>query len=178
MSRNLDLTLAPLEEGALILVLAALGWLARWPFVFASLGPTAYSMIEQPELKSARPYNVVVGHLVGLGAGWLGLWIFHARASPNVMAAGFVPAPRLWAAVAAAIVTTLVTLALRASQPASLATTLLVALGAMQTGRDAVAIAVSVLILAAIGQPLRLRRIKAARRHQLAKQGAITPRPI
>lgn len=29
MSRNLDLALAPLEEGALILVLAALGWLTH-----------------------------------------------------------------------------------------------------------------------------------------------------
>src|ERR1051326_2224639 len=102
MTRNRDLLLAPLEEGALILVLAALGWVAHWPFVFASLGPTAYEMVEQPELKSARPYNVIVGHFVGLGAGWLALWAFHAWSSPNVMRTGVVPPPRLEAAVLSA----------------------------------------------------------------------------
>lgn len=42
-----------------------------------------------------------------------------------------------------------------ASQPASLATSLLVTLGLMQTKRDAIAIVIGVLILTAVGEPMR-----------------------
>lgn len=83
---------------------------------------------------------------------------------PERHGAGFVAALRMWAAILSAVLTTLVTLALCVSQPASLATTLLVSLGSMQTARDAVAIMISVLILAAIGEPLQLPRAKAGRR--------------
>ena len=48
----------------------------------------------------------------------------------------------------------------RAAQPAALATTLLIALGAMQTGRDAIAIVVGMLIVTALGQPLRHFRLR------------------
>lgn len=170
MLKKWDYAIAPLSEGGLIVLLALIGWAARWPFLFASMGPTAYEMIEQPQLKSARPYNVIVGHLVGLGAGWLAIWACGAAGSPKVMSAGFVPAARLWAALLAVVLTTFVTLALHASQPASLATTLLVALGSMQTSRDAAAIVISVLVLAAAGEPVRRLRLKARQHHELATQ--------
>ena len=76
------------------------------------------------------------------------------------MAAGLVTTTRLWAVVVAGVLTTLVNLILRASQPAALATTLLVSLGAMQTGRDAIAIILGILIITAIGEPLRRYRLK------------------
>lgn len=155
-----DLVIAPLGEGALILVVAAIGWATREPLVFSSLGPTAYELVEKPYSRSARTYNIIAGHILALGAGHLSLWLLHAGASPIVASAGFVAAPRLWAALIAVTLTTFGTLAIRASQPASLSTTLLVALGSMQTARDAIAIAVGVLIIAAIGEPLRRRRLK------------------
>lgn len=86
-----DLVIAPVGEGALILVLAAIGWAAGWPFVFASLGPTTYKLVEKPESKPARPYNVVVGHLVELGAGFFALWIRDSWTSPKAMSSGLVP---------------------------------------------------------------------------------------
>ena len=49
----------------------------------------------------------------------------------------------------------MLTLTLKASQPAALSTTLLVSLGSMQRGRDAVAIIIGVLILTALGDPIR-----------------------
>ena len=67
---------------------------------------------------------------------------------------------RLWAVVLAAVLTTLVNLILRASQPAALATTLLVSLGAMQTGRDAMVIILGILIITAIGEPVRRFRLR------------------
>lgn len=158
MNRPLDAFWASLGEGSLILVMAAIAWAARQPLIFASLGPTAYELVEQPRLRSARTYNVIVGHFVGLGSGFLALLLFHAWQAPTI-AAGLTP-PRAFAAVVAATVTTLVNLILRASQPAALATTLLVSLGAMQTRRDAVAIIAGVLIIALIGEPLRRFRLK------------------
>jgi hypothetical protein len=54
----------------------------------------------------------------------------------------------------------LLTLILKAGQPAALATTLLVSLGSMQTLRDAVAIAAGVVIITIVGEPVRRFRLK------------------
>jgi len=68
----------------------------------------------------------------------------------------------MWATAISVALTTLASLALRAGQPAALATTLLVSLGAMQTRRDAIVIVVGVLLMAAIGEPVRRLRLKSA----------------
>ena len=159
MPRKSDFLIAPLGEGALILALSAVGYFSRQPFIFASLGPTAYELVEKPEEKSARAYNVVAGHIVGLGAAHLSLWLMHAYSAPKVMQAGFVSAPRMWAMVMAAVITTLVTLAIAASQPASLSTTLLVAIGSMQTQKDAIIIVLAVVLIAILGEPIRHARL-------------------
>ena len=149
------LLLPVMGEGGLILLVGAIAWAAGWPLLFTSLGPTAYEIVEKPKSSSAKFYNVVAGHFLALGAGFLALWMFAAGNAPKVASAGFVSSPRLWAAVVAVAITTLVTLALKANQPAAMATTLLVTLGSMQRARDAAAIAVGVLILAIVGIPVR-----------------------
>ncbi len=75
MNKRADLFWATLGEGGLVLALAAIGWVTKQPLIFASLGPTAYELVEQPQLKSARSYNIVVGHLIGLGAGFLAIYV-------------------------------------------------------------------------------------------------------
>jgi hypothetical protein len=155
MKKALHLLVTSCAEGALILVVAAIGWATRMPLIFASLGPTAYELVEKPSSPSARTYNIVAGHLLALGSGFLSLWLLNAWNAPKVASAGFVSAPRLWAAVVAVAITTAVTLIAKASQPASLSTALIVTLGSMQTRRDAVSIVIAVLILAAVGEPFR-----------------------
>lgn len=147
--------MAVVGEGGLILVVGAAGWAAHMPLIFASLGPTAYELMEKPKNPSARVYNIIVGHFVALAAGFLSLWVLHAWGAPKVTAAEIVSRPRLWAAVLAVVITTAVTLALKASQPAALSTTLLVSLGSMQRGRDALAIMLGVVIVIAVGEPIR-----------------------
>lgn len=71
----------------------------------------------------------------------------------------FVSAPRMWAAVLACVITTLVTLAVHASQPAALSTTLLVAIDSMHTARDVAVIAIAVVIIAILGEPIRHARL-------------------
>jgi len=158
--RNFDLATATIGEGALILIVAAIAWATRQPLIFASLGPTAYELVEKPRDRSSRARNIVVGHLVGLGAGFLAVYLFHCWNAPNVEATGILAPARLWAVTVAATLTTFVTLLLKASQPAAVATSLLVAVGSMQTGRDAAFIIIAVLIITAIGEPLRHLRIR------------------
>lgn len=160
MNKRADLFWATLGEGGLILTLAAIGWMTKQPLIFASLGPTAYELVEQPQLKSARAYNIVVGHFIALAAGFLAIYVVNAWAAPNVLAAGVVSTQRLWATTIAATLTTFLTLIFKASQPAALATTLLVTLGAMQTRQAALAIVVGVVIITIIGEPTRRFRLK------------------
>lgn len=155
MTRDKNILFATVGEGALVVSLAAIGWIAHMPFIFPSLGPTAFEQVERPRAPSSRLYNVVVGHFVALGCGFLALWLSHAWNAPVVTTAKVVPLARLAAAAIAVVLTVAATLALKANQPASLATALLVSLGSMQTPRDAFAIVVAVLILAAIGEPVR-----------------------
>ena len=166
MVRLRDLAIAPAAEGALILLLGGLGWAAQQPLLFASLGPTAYEIVEWPLRKSARPYSVIAGHMVALAAAWGALVMCHGLHSPSVATAGTVVVPRIWAAVISVMLTTAVTLAIGASQPAALSTTLLVALGAMQTVRAALDIVVAVLILVAAAEPIRRVRAQLKRSAQ------------
>lgn len=159
MPKKSDLLIAPIGEGALVLALSAIGYFSRQPFIFASLGPTAYELVEKPKEKSARTYNVVAGHVIALGAAHLSLWLMHAYSAPKVAEAGFVSAPRMWAIVIAAVITTLVTLALHASQPAALSTALLVAIGSMQTRKDALIIVIAVAVITILGEPMRHARL-------------------
>jgi hypothetical protein len=155
-----DLLWATLGEAGLVFAVAAIGWATRQPLIFASLGPTAYELVELPQLPSARAYNIIVGHLIGLGAGFLAVYLLNASAAPNVLATGVVLPKRIGAVAISAALTTLASLVLKAGQPAALATTLLVSLGAMQTRRDAIAIIFGVLLITAMGEPLRRFRLK------------------
>ena len=153
-----SLLLAPLCEGALILLAALAAWGAHQPLLFASLGPTAFELIEAPKRRSARAWNVIAGHLIGVLAGFAALWWTHARTAPPVGGGPPVLA-RVWAAALAALLTVLGTLLLRATQPAAISTSLLVALGTMQQGRDVLLILGSVVLMTVAAKPLRLLRV-------------------
>jgi CBS-domain-containing membrane protein len=97
LKNRADLFWATLGEGGLVLAMAAVGWATKQPLIFASLGPTAYELVEQPQLPSARAYNIIAGHLIGSGAGFLAVYLLNASAAPNVLATGVVSAQRVWA---------------------------------------------------------------------------------
>jgi hypothetical protein len=157
--RTRDLVIAPLGEAFLLLAAALVGWVVRQPLVFASLGPTAYELVEMPHRRSAQPYSVLVGHLVGVGSGFAAICIARCWHTPPVSAAG-VPFPRIWAAVVAVGLTAFINLLLHASQPAALSTALLVALGLMQSPRDAGILMAGVVLMLLLGEPIRLWRLR------------------
>jgi len=152
-----DLIVAPVLEAALILVLSLAGWMSHNPLVCASLGPTAFEIIETPERPSAQPYNILAGNVVGILAAFAALWLTHAWSVPSVSAAG-VPLARVWAGTLATMLTVFGTLLIRATQPAALSTSLLVSLGIMQTAKDAVIIIAAVALMTLIGEPIRRLR--------------------
>jgi hypothetical protein len=155
--RGKDLVIAPLCEAALIAIAGVAAWIAHAPLLFASLGPTAYELVETPERKSARPYNVIAGHLIGVLAGLAAAWLVGADATPAVGVES-VPLARVWAAAIASAVTVLLTLLLRATQPAAIATTLLIALGMMPGWRSGAEIMAAVLLMTVVGEPVRAWR--------------------
>lgn len=107
-----------------------------------------------PHLHSARPYNVIVGHLLGVAAGFAALFFTHAWSTPAVPTSD-VTLRRVFAAGLAAMLTVLFTMLANARQPAAISTALLIALGIMQTPTDAAAIMAAVLLMALLGEPLR-----------------------
>ena len=131
-----ELVVAPLCEAALILVAGVAAWLTHKPLFFASLGPTAFEMIEAPERPSARPYNVILGHFIGVLSGFAALALTNAWTSPGVSTSS-ISLIRVWAAVLAVLLTVFGTLLARAQQPAALSTSLMIATGSMQRLQDA-----------------------------------------
>lgn len=121
--------------------------------------PTAYLHAENPEHRSSRFYNTVVGHAVALGAGFFAVWILNAWNAPNVMATGQLTAVRVEASTLAITLTIFAVLALRASHQPAGATTLLVTLGTFQTLQDALIVLAGVLLTAIVGEPIRRLRL-------------------
>lgn len=161
MSRK-DLLVAPITEAALVLIAAIIGWACHQPLIFASLGPTIYEIIETPKQPSARPYNVVVGHLIGILAGFAAVYIVVGWGAPPVSAHG-VPLTRVWTATLAALITVVFTLLARATQPAALSTTLLISLGIMQTWVQGGIIMGGVILITVLGEPVRKMRLQSSK---------------
>jgi hypothetical protein len=150
---------APLVAGLLTLLVGLASLLIGRPFLFPSLGPTAYLQAENPAHPSVRFFNVVVGHIIGLLAGFLGVFIFQAMNDPVTLVDKQLTPGRLGAAVVAVALTILVAALLKASHPPAAATTLLVALGSLKTTNDAINLVVGVLLIALLGELARRLRI-------------------
>jgi hypothetical protein len=112
-----DAVWGPLATRTIILVVGITALVARQPWLFASLGPSAFLQAESPQLPSSRLYNTVIGHLVGLGAGFFAVWVLSANPAPSVLATGQMTAARVWASVVAIALTSLLLGLLRASHP-------------------------------------------------------------
>jgi uncharacterized membrane protein len=165
-----DSVWAPIASGSLILAAGLLGLAFRRPWLFASLGPTAFQTTEYPELKSSRIYNVFVGHLVAIGMGFAALAIMGAWNTPAVSSSHYLAPIRVWTAVIAISLTLAATMAARASHPPAASTTLLIALGPFHTAEDAVTIIVGIVIVGVLGETLRLLRLHHKARAKRAER--------
>ena len=62
--------------------LALLALVSRNPFVFPSLGPTAYLLFFSPLSKASSPRNTILGHAIGLICGYAAFVVAGAGALP------------------------------------------------------------------------------------------------
>ena len=150
---------APVMGGFLILFAGIIGLIAGQPWLFPSLGPTAYLQVETPELKSAHFYNTIVGHYVGITAGLIGIAIFNLWETPSVLVSHELLPVWVGAAAIAIFLTIIINMFLRSSHHPAAATTLLVALGAFRTPSQISALIAGVLIIAVVGGVLRRIRV-------------------
>ncbi|MFL6719136.1 MAG: HPP family protein [Burkholderiaceae bacterium] len=134
-------------------IIGALGMAVGMPWLFPSLGPTIAIQTTTPDAPAAQPWNVVVGHLLGLASGFAAVHVSGAVNMPSVAAAHALSLPRMLAAVFAVLLSMLLQASFKASHPPAEATTLLIALGALEAnGRNALIIALGVALVTLIGQ--------------------------
>jgi CBS domain-containing membrane protein len=131
-----------------IALLAILALLTRNPFVFPSLGPTAYLFFFSPQAESASPRNAVLGHLIGLLCGFAAYRITGMHPFPQGFG-GEIYWPRILASALALALTGAIMVLLRVNHPPAGATTMIVSLGILAKPEYLVIIEIAVVLLAA-----------------------------
>lgn len=158
-SRKIDVY-SPVAAALMVGVVGVTAVLGGQPWLFPSLGPTAYLLAAYPDLQTSRLYNCLVGHLVGLASGFAAVAMFNAWSAPLVPL-NDVTWPRMGAAAVAVGLTIFINHLLRSGHPPAAATTLLVALGTFHTVWGAALVVIGVLLLLVVGEGLKLARGRA-----------------
>jgi CBS-domain-containing membrane protein len=114
-----------------IAILAAVAMVSRTPFVFPSLGPTAFLFFFTPTLPTASPRHTLYGHAIGIACGYSALLIFGLSHAPPAMVTG-VDLHRVLAAALSLAATGALMILLKAAHPPAGATTLIVSLGIVE----------------------------------------------
>jgi len=129
-----------------IALLAVLALATGVPFVFPSLGPTAYQLFFLPRAAASTPRNTLIGHAIGLVCGYGAYRIVGMPVSAALVQREFdwrlVVAAALSLAATAAIM-----ILLDASHPPAGATTLIVSLGIITKPQDLAVIEAAVLVI-------------------------------
>ena len=139
-----------------IAVLALLALVSRNPFVFPSLGPTAYLLFFSPLGKTSSPRNTIFGHAIGLVCGYAAFVVTGAGALPFGVHQDIFW-PRIMAAALSLSATGAFMVLLEISHPPAGATTLIVSLGIISKPRELVIIEVAVFLL--VAQALVINRL-------------------
>lgn len=127
-------------------LMAGAALLLQSPLIFPSLGATAFLLFTSPRSPAAAPRNTIVGHAVGVAAGWLSLVAFGLLdAGPSM--ADMPTVPRVGAAALSLGLTAAVLTWLRMPHPPGGATTLIVSLGFFTTPAELAALLAAVVAL-------------------------------
>lgn len=131
-----------------IALLALVAVLTGIPFVFPSLGPTAYLLFFSPRSEAASPRNTLLGHAIGLLCGYAAYW---SIAMPGRTPASYTGLdwPRVVASAVSLATTGALMILFHASHPPAGATTLIVSLGIITKPVYLVVIEVAVALLTA-----------------------------
>lgn len=129
-----------------IALLAAVAMVSRTPFVFPSLGPTAFLFFFTPTSPTASPRHSLYGHAIGIGCGYGALWLTGLLHAPPAMVTG-VDGNRILAAALSLAATGALMILAKAAHPPAGATTLIISLGIVTRPLYLVIIEVAVALL-------------------------------
>lgn len=137
-------------------LLALLALLSRNPFVFPSLGPTAYLLFFSPLAKASSPRDTILGHAIGIVCGYGAFAVAGAGALPYGVHPGIFW-PRILAAALSLSATGASMVLLDVNHPPAGATTLIISLGIISKLRELVVIEAAVFLL--VAQALVINRL-------------------
>lgn len=153
--------MAVVFSGSIIALIGALGVWSGQPWLIPSLGPSLYLHTMTPKSHSAKALNTFVGHTLGLAVALVMVYITGADAAPSVTGADVLTWPRVAAAALAVSGLLTVQLVLRLGHPPAAATTLMVALGAIDpTLKGAITVLVAVALLTVLGEAARRLEVR------------------
>lgn len=127
-------------------IMAALAVVTHSPFIFPSLGPTAFLFFYTPTAPSASPRNTIIGHAIGAVAGYLSLVVTGLTMAGPAFAVG-VSWPRVIAAALSLGLTAGVMVLLKSPHPPAGATTLIISLGILTKPWQLLLLMVAVILL-------------------------------
>ena len=132
-------------------LLAAVAMVSRTPFVFPSLGPTAFLFFFSPTAPTASPRHSLYGHAIGIACGWGALWVTGLTHAPPALVTG-VDGHRILAAALSLAATGALMILAKAAHPPAGATTLIISLGIVTRPLHllVIEVAVGLLVLQAI----------------------------
>lgn len=120
------------------------------PFIFPSLGPTAFLLFYTPLLPTACPRNTLGGHAIGCLAGYLSLVVFGLTNNAPALVEG-VAWNRVGAAALSLGLTSGAMVWAKVPHPPAGATTLIVSLGILREPRQLVVLMIAVVLLVVQG---------------------------
>ena len=109
-------------------IMSALALITHTPFIFPSLGPTAFLFFYTPTAPTASPHNTIIGHAIGVFAGYFALVVTGLTLAGPALAVG-VSWPRVIAAALSLGLTSGLMVLLKSPHPPAGATTLIISLG-------------------------------------------------
>lgn len=114
-----------------IAIMAGAALVTGAPFIFPSLGPTAFVVFHTPLLPIASPRNAICGHFIGAAAGYLSLVVFRLTNDAPTLLEG-VDWERIGAAALSLGLTSGLMVWARVPHAPAAATTLIVSLGILR----------------------------------------------
>ena len=127
-------------------LMSALALVTHSPFVFPSLGPTAFLFFYTPTAPSASPRNTIVGHAIGVLAGYFSLVVAGLTMAGPALTVG-VTWPRVIAAALSLGLTAGLMVLLKSPHPPAGATTLIISLGILTKPLQLILLMVAVVLL-------------------------------
>ncbi|KAF0246769.1 MAG: hypothetical protein FD167_3436 [bacterium] len=115
-----------------LIILGLIAKMSHLPFIFPSLGPTAFLHFFTPTLPSASPRNTIYGHIIGIVCGYGALLIFGLNEADSALLKGIpigVDNHRILAVGVSIGLTGALMILLKCSHPPAGATTLIISLG-------------------------------------------------